>query len=469
MPCAETVGASWAAVATDSATFRRLSFLEKAIDDAGEFAKKMVAEMHHPLDYSGAMMESVLKSEMREIVDCRESAEIGSSEILQPCQQELQEELCLEHQIANWTVEDLQSFHIRWYVPENATLFIVGDVDEDIAVEKVEQTFNSISSVSALISSTGMSTVHKSATVDPRLATGQPWDLDATSLLRPAIEGFVEPIDGPEEGNGSRSGSSGLGNASCQQEVNVSTNDLLQGMQIAWAAKMPMVPARTVDDLSEWLCQRLVVEVGDLEWQLELITIVVKRHVRFQLGLGAKSRTVSEWIRCCKKSLPSPPMVWHKRLDLAKRMTLDRVKEAGTSREVVDASSQDVSIGQEAMIASFPGSHLLTEAPAFSQALVKAAEEIDLARFNQAVKPGNFTTVSTAMTQVTEELTGRKAAGVQFQESVLRNIDELDESEAGQNGDTAAYGLRLRLERSFRSLWKSSGQWDSQWIFIVQL
>ena len=48
-------------MATDSATFRRLSFLEKAIDDAGEFAKKMVAEMHHPLDYSGAMMESVLK------------------------------------------------------------------------------------------------------------------------------------------------------------------------------------------------------------------------------------------------------------------------------------------------------------------------------------------------------------------------------------------------------------------------
>ena len=34
---------------------------------------------------------------------------------------------------------------------------------------QVEQTFNSISSVSALISSTGMSTVHKSATVDPSL------------------------------------------------------------------------------------------------------------------------------------------------------------------------------------------------------------------------------------------------------------------------------------------------------------
>ncbi|CAE7675652.1 SPP, partial [Symbiodinium microadriaticum] len=146
----------------------------------------------------------------------------------------------LEHQIANWTVEDLQSFHIRWYVPENATLFIVGDVDEDIAVEKVEQTFNSISSAG--------------------LATGQPWDLDATSLLRPAIEGrprvlhsFVEPIDGPEEG----------APALKDWSTDLKATAVVRAVR-AWG--MHLVSKRTVDDLSEWLCQRLVVEAVRLRF-----------------------------------------------------------------------------------------------------------------------------------------------------------------------------------------------------------
>ncbi|CAE7018386.1 SPP [Symbiodinium sp. KB8] len=367
----------------------------------------------------------------------------------------------LEHQIANWTVEDLQSFHIRWYVPENATLFIVGDVDEDIAVEKVEQTFNSISSAG--------------------LATGQPWDLDATSLLRPAIEGrprvlhsFVEPIDGPEEG------APALKDWSTDLKVNVSTNDLLQGMQIAWAAKMPMVPARTVDDLSEWLCQRLVVEAVRLRfsarWRSGVIPCTLHSYDTAREAVSITSLTImtepNRWKDRCEEVLQeilaiSSHGLAQEELDLAKRMTLDRVKEAadaqpwavmgtlkgyeaaGTSREVVDA-----------MIASFPGSHLLTEAPAFSQALVKAAEEIDLARFNQAVKStlGYFggsaaggaanargSVIVSCPATVTEELTGRKvpftAPTVEEVESVLRNIDELDESEVAERRVSAPASL----------------------------
>ncbi|CAE8644320.1 unnamed protein product, partial [Polarella glacialis] len=37
----------------------------------------------------------------------------------------------LEAQIAKWSVEQLRSFHRKWYVPENATLYIIGDVDEE--------------------------------------------------------------------------------------------------------------------------------------------------------------------------------------------------------------------------------------------------------------------------------------------------------------------------------------------------
>jgi len=367
----------------------------------------------------------------------------------------------LEHQIANWTVEDLQSFHIRWYVPENATLFIVGDVDEDIAVEKVEQTFNSISSAG--------------------LATGQPWDLDATSLLRPAIEGrptvlhsFVEPIDGPEEG------APALRDWSTDLKVNVSTNDLLQGMQIAWAAKMPMVPARTLDDLSEWLCQRLVVEAVRLRfsarWRSGVIPCTLHSYDTAREAVSITSLTImtepNRWKDRCEEVLQeilaiSSHGLAQEELDLAKRMTLDRVKEAadaqpwavmgtlkgyeaaGTSREVVDA-----------MIASFPGSHLLTEAPAFSQALWQAAEEIDLTRFNQAVKSmlGYFggsatggaanargSVIVSCPATVTEELTGRKvpftAPTAEEVASVLRNVDELDESEVAKRRVSAPASL----------------------------
>ncbi|CAE8698546.1 unnamed protein product, partial [Polarella glacialis] len=117
-------------------------------------------------------------------------------------------------------------------------------------------------------------------------------------------------------------------------------------------------------------------------------------------------------------------------LELAQRMSLDRVEEvaraqpwalmgtlygydaAGTSREVVDA-----------LIASSPCGHLLTDACSFSAALKKASEEIDLAKLNATTRSllGHFggsvgggpegargTIAVTCPSAVHEEHTGRQ-------------------------------------------------------------
>lgn len=35
----------------------------------------------------------------------------------------------LEEQIKKWDADKIRKFHERWYFPANATLFIVGDID----------------------------------------------------------------------------------------------------------------------------------------------------------------------------------------------------------------------------------------------------------------------------------------------------------------------------------------------------
>ena len=35
----------------------------------------------------------------------------------------------LEEQIKKWDVDKIRKFHERWYFPGNATLYIVGDID----------------------------------------------------------------------------------------------------------------------------------------------------------------------------------------------------------------------------------------------------------------------------------------------------------------------------------------------------
>lgn len=52
----------------------------------------------------------------------------------------------LEEQIKKWDADKIRKFHERWYFPANATLYIVGDIDNiSKAVSQIEVCFNHIS------------------------------------------------------------------------------------------------------------------------------------------------------------------------------------------------------------------------------------------------------------------------------------------------------------------------------------
>jgi predicted Zn-dependent peptidase len=49
----------------------------------------------------------------------------------------------LEEQIQKWDPETIRRFHERWYYPANATLYLVGEIDDILkAVREIEVTRN---------------------------------------------------------------------------------------------------------------------------------------------------------------------------------------------------------------------------------------------------------------------------------------------------------------------------------------
>jgi len=369
----------------------------------------------------------------------------------------------LEQQIASWTVEELRRFHSRWYVPENATLFIVGDIDEEETIQQVNQAFANIPQAG--------------------LSVGEPWQYDATSLLRPKVDGrpeilhrFVQPADALAPGEEVLS----LKEWQSDLQVSVATNELMQGMQVTWAAKTPLSPARNLEGLSEWLCQRLVVEAVRLRfssrWRSGVIPCSLHSYDSAREAVTITTLTImaepSRWQDRCEEVLEEVLTITchgvaEEELDLAKRMCLDRVAEAaasqpwsfmgtlygydaaGTSREIV-----------EALIASTPTGHLLTSAPSFSEALKQVAEEITLERFNESLRSmlgflgpaesARGAVVVSCPATVADELSGRKVPftqpSAQQVESVLRSIQGLDASEAAARRVSAPASLAPEVE-----------------------
>eukprot|EP00435_Cladocopium_sp_Y103_P012260 s2259_g3.t1 len=234
--------------------------------------------------------------------------------------------------------------------------------------------------------------------------------------------------------------------------------------KVTWAAKTPLSPARNLEGLSDWLCQRLVVEAVRLRfssrWRSGVIPCSLHSYDSAREAVTITTLTImaepSRWQDRCEEVLEEVLTILchgvaEEELDLAKRMCLDRVAEAaasqpwsfmgtlygydaaGTSREIV-----------EALIASTPTGHLLTSAPSFSEALKQVAEEINLARFNESLRSmlgflgpaesARGAVVVSCPATVADELSGRKVPFTQPSasqvESVLRSIQGLDASEA---------------------------------------
>jgi len=325
----------------------------------------------------------------------------------------------LESQIARWTPDELQQFHSRWYAPENATLYVVGDVSEDAAIAEIERAFGGFRGAG-----------------EP--ATGA-WGMDSRSLFRPPMPSRQDVLH--EYATPGRSEGDPLALAGWSQDmrVSVATNELVQGMQVCWAAKGPMQAARKPEDLLQWLYTRLVVEGVRLRLQVRWGTNAVpcNFHLYDSIMEGVQLSTLtvmsepSRWRDTCQDVLQEVLAISRygfakEELEMTLQMTLTKVQDsaerqpwasmgtlfgydspAATSRELV-----------EAMIGSAPCGHLLTSAEAFSAALKEAAAKVDLAELNKTTAEilGHFggqgkakgTVVVACPAAVTEEFSGRR-------------------------------------------------------------
>eukprot|EP00931_Biecheleriopsis_adriatica_P087119 TRINITY_DN6162_c0_g2_i1.p1 TRINITY_DN6162_c0_g2~~TRINITY_DN6162_c0_g2_i1.p1 ORF type:complete len:1173 (+),score=264.06 TRINITY_DN6162_c0_g2_i1:464-3520(+) len=346
----------------------------------------------------------------------------------------------LESQISRWSIDELRAFHRRWYVPENATLYVVGDIDEEGSVAEVESAFSSFPKAG--------------------LAAADPWEFDATSLYRPTLQGRPSLLhDYVKADSDTTDEVPGLQSWNNDLKVSVATNELMQGMQVSWAAKQPLVAAGTSEDLAPWLCRRLVTEAVKLRlsarWRSGSIPCNLHSYDSNREGVTLTTLSVraepARWQDTCEEVLQevlaiSRHGLAQEELELAKRMYLDRVAEsasaqpwalmgslyghepAGTSREVADA-----------LIASTPCGFLLTDAASFSTALRTASEKIDLEWLNTTTKsmlghfgpggdPRGVVVVSCPATVA--DLTGQKVPFTNPEASevdtVLRNVKELD-------------------------------------------
>lgn len=352
----------------------------------------------------------------------------------------------LEDQIGRWTQAELRAFHRKWYAPENATLWVVGDFAEDDVVADLHRVFGGVP-----------------RSQEAPLPT-RPWDLDASSLSRPPMLSRPMVLHDYVVSQSTEAGEvPALRAWSSDLKVSVASSELVQGLQLCWAAKSPLRGVSSQADLLRWLCTRLVVEAIRLRLQTRWCSGAVpcNFHVydSYREGVALTTFTVlaepMRWQETCQEALQEVLAVARygvdeDELDLIMKLTLGKVDEtaraqpgalmgtlsgydaATTSRDVV-----------EAMINSSPYGHVLTNARAFSTALHLASAQIDLKMFNAATKEvlGHFgslgiacgTVVVSAPAAMTEEFTGRKipfpAPSTDDVERTLRKVVELSEAE----------------------------------------
>jgi len=258
-------------------------------------------------------------------------------------------------------------------------------------------------------------------------------------------------------------------------DISLATNDLIQGMQLCWVAKSPLMPVTSHEDLVTWLCTRLVVEAVRLRLQTRWCTgsSPCNFHCYDSIREGVSVTTLTvmseplRWASTAQDVLQEVRAVARlgidsEELDLIMRMTMSKIEETAKAQpwsymgtlSGYDAASTSRDI-VEALIASAPAGHLLTKADAFNQTLQKARGQIDLGRVNEACVHllGHFGGVGEPCGRVVvsspafmlDEVTGRRvpiglpdAAEVS---TALRSITELTEEEVRSKRVTVPLAL----------------------------
>ncbi|CAK7348928.1 unnamed protein product [Dovyalis caffra] len=165
----------------------------------------------------------------------------------------------LEEQIKKWDADKIRKFHERWYFPANATLYIVGDIDNiSKTVQQIENVFGETGLESETVSSPSPSAFGAMASfLVPKLSVGLPGSsscdkssssLDQSKIIKKERHAVRPPV----EHYWSLSGS----NAN-MKPPQIFQHEFLQNFSINMFCKIPVSKVQTYGDLRNVLMKRI--------------------------------------------------------------------------------------------------------------------------------------------------------------------------------------------------------------------
>ncbi|KAJ6880301.1 stromal processing peptidase [Populus alba x Populus x berolinensis] len=165
----------------------------------------------------------------------------------------------LEEQIKKWDADKIRKFHERWYFPANATLYIVGDIDNiSKAVHQIENVFGQTGLETETVSAPSPSAFGAMASfLVPKLSVGLPGSssrekssssLDQSKIIKKERHAIRPPVEHYWSLPGS--------NANLKPPQ-IFQHEFLQNFSINMFCKIPVSKVQTYGDLRNVLMKRI--------------------------------------------------------------------------------------------------------------------------------------------------------------------------------------------------------------------
>lgn len=164
-----------------------------------------------------------------------------------------------EEQIRAWQQKDLKAFHKKWYFPGNATLYVVGDLEEEEILSGLTKVFAPTPARKGIRNTDAvLEPVWGEGSEDPRSLFRRKLEAKRTELLH----NFSLPMVGTKDSYTSAAAFDvSDGESPYPGPIRIFRNELLDGVQLNFYAKVPVRPLRTLEDIRHLIAIRILVGV----------------------------------------------------------------------------------------------------------------------------------------------------------------------------------------------------------------
>jgi len=210
-----------------------------------------------------------------------------------------------EEQIKAWQQKDLRAFQEKWYYPGNATLYVVGDMDEGDMEAGIRKVFESaparheVSPGQALMEPVwGGGSADERSLYRRKIARKRPEQLHNFSLPMIGTKDTYTPA---------ASFDTEAGGIPWHGPLKIFRNELLEGLQLNFYAKAPVRPLKTLEDIRHLVAVRILIGV----LQFRIVSRYSSNHAPVQIdhsdsfreGCAVTSITVNSDPRDWKNAL----------------------------------------------------------------------------------------------------------------------------------------------------------------------